>query len=136
MSNLNSVTLSGRLTRDPELKHLPSGTAVAELGLAVNRSVKDESEDSGWRDEASFFDCSLYGKRGEIVAAKGRKGDFVTLLGRLQQRRWEADDGTKREKVSVVVENIEGELFYRSAEESGTAVAESAPASQSDDIPF
>ena len=94
-SDLNQIVVSGRLTRDPEVKALPSGTSVAEFGLAVNRSRKVEEE---WVDEASFFEVSVYGNRGATVGAKARKGDRVTVAGSLQQRTWEAEDGGKREK--------------------------------------
>jgi len=129
LSNINTVIVSGRLTRDPELKHLPSGTAVCEIGLAVNHSRKDGDD---WVDEPNFFDVSVYAGRGEVLAAKGKKGDSVTVAGRLQQRRWETDEGQKREKVSIVANNVEGELFFRSKDEA--AASSSAPAS--DDIPF
>jgi len=124
--------VSGRLTRDPELKTLPSGTSVAELGLAVNYSRKDA--DGEWQDEPHFFDVSVYGGRGEVLAAKGRKGDSITVVGRLQQRTWEDEETSKkREKVSIVANNVEGELFFRSKDE---AAASASPASTDDDIPF
>lgn len=133
MSNINNVIVSGRLTRDPELKHLPSGTAVAEIGLAVNHSRKNDAGE--WEDEPNFFDVSVYGGRGEVLAAKGKKGDSVTVAGRLQQRTWEDQEtGKKREKVSIVAQNVEGELFFRSREEAEAAAP--APAAADDDIPF
>lgn len=139
-SDLNQIVVSGRLTRDPELKSLPSGTSVAELGIAVNRSRKVEEE---WVDEASFFEVSVYGNRGEVVANKARKGDRVTVAGSLQQRKWEAEDGGKREKVSIVGNLVEGQFVFRKADGSDTPERQTdaagtdapAPATQ-DDIPF
>lgn len=130
-SNINVVVLAGRLTRDPELKHLPNGTAVAEMGLAVNRSRKVEEE---WVEEVSFFDLSFYGRSGENAARKLQKGDAVSVKGSLRQRTWEAEDGTKREKVSVNVESMEGEGFFRPASENSEPVG--AVAASQDDIPF
>jgi single-strand DNA-binding protein len=133
-SNLNSVTLSGRLTRDPELKTMPSGDPVVEFGLAVNRSRKVNEE---WVEEVSFFDVSSF-KRAENIAAKLRKGDSVTVLGELRQRTWEdSETGKNREKVSIVAQNIEGEGFFRPKDENGAnTAAEPVGAAQTDDIPF
>ena len=125
MSDINSVTLQGRFTRDPELKTLPSGTDVVEMGIAVNYSRKVEEE---WVDEASFFEVVLYGGRAEVVANKGRKGDTVTVLGRLSQDKWETPEGDKREKIRVIAQNIGGELFYRKADGSDTPEKEAADA--------
>lgn len=139
-SNINSVTVAGRLTRDPELKHLPSGDPVAEFGLAVNRSRKVNEE---WVEEVSFFDVSSF-KRAENIVTKLQKGDSVVVLGELRQRTWEAEDGTKREKVSIVANSMEAEGFYRKATETSggaetVSEADLAPAgasAQTDDIPF
>jgi len=143
-SDLNQIVVSGRLTRDPELKVLqPSGTEVAEFGIAVNRSRKVEEE---WVDEASFFEVSVYGNRGTVVANKARKGDRVTVAGSLQQRKWEAEDGGKREKVSIVGNLVEGEFVFRKADGSDTPDRASTgdgadegsgtPPATDDDIPF
>jgi len=141
-SDLNQLVVSGRLTRDPELKSLPSGTEVAEFGIAVNRSRKVEEE---WVDEASFFEVSVYGNRGTVVANKARKGDRVTVAGSLQQRKWEAEDGGKREKVSIVGNLVEGEFVFRKADGSDTpdrsgaedgAAGDATPPATQDDIPF
>lgn len=126
MSDINSVALTGRFTRDPEVKVLPSGTEVAEMGIAVNYSKKDA--DGEWEDVASFFEVVMYGGRASVIGAKGRKGDTVTVLGRLQQDKWEAEDGSKREKVRVVAQNMSGELFYRKADGSDTPESEAVPA--------
>jgi single-strand DNA-binding protein len=137
-SNLNSVTLSGRLTRDPELKHMPSGDPVVEMGLAVNRSRKVNEE---WVEEVSFFDISSF-KRAENIAAKLRKGDSVSLVGELRQRTWETNEGAKREKVSVIAQSMESEGFFRPQSENNdvTVALDEEPAmagsAQDDEIPF
>ena len=135
--DMNIVVVSGRLTREPELKSLPSGTAVTDLGLAVNYSKKND--EGGYDDIPTFLEVSVFGRRGELIAEKGKKGDRVTVSGRLSWRQWEAQDGTKREKVSIVANNVEGELFFRPADEVAAEAteAEAAPsAAQDDEIPF
>jgi single-strand DNA-binding protein len=142
LSNINTVTISGRLTRDPELRHTHSGTAVCELGVAVNRSIKDESAETGWRDEASFIDVKVWSGRGEAAARKLSKGSLVFIAGRLEQERWETEAGDKRSKVVIVASSIEGPDFFKSADESRPAPA--APDQKAlagtqaadDDIPF
>ena len=96
---MNTVVLMGRLTRDPETKHLPSGSSLVGFSLAVNRRVKGE-------DEASFFDCTAWEKTGELIAGHFNKGNRIIVRGRLQQRRWKTDDGQKRSKVEIVVEQF------------------------------
>ena len=86
MSDLGRVTLSGRLVADPELKYLPSGTAVTNLRLASNRSFTSNGER---RDEALFVDVEVYGKPGEALAQRKAKGDFLLVDGRLRQHAWE-----------------------------------------------
>src|ERR1044072_7352530 len=110
MSNINSVVVSGNLTRDPELRHTPSGTAVCNLGIAVNRSRKDGDE---WVDEPSFFDVTIFSGRGELAARKLTKGSFVTVSGRLEQQRWTTDDDQKRSKVVIIAQQIEGADFFK-----------------------
>ena len=140
MSDLNTLAISGRLTRDPELRSLPSGTSVAEFGLAVNRSRKVEDE---WVEEVSFFECSLFGGRGETAARKLSKGSRVVVGGALEQQRWENAEGENRSKVVVIVRHIEGEDFYKSKDEdrdvsaaSTEAASDGAAAASDDEIPF
>lgn len=127
MSDINSVALTGRFTRDPEVKVLPSGTEVAEMGVAVNYSKKNEASGE-WEDVPSFFEVVMYGGRASVIGAKGRKGDTVTVLGRLQQDKWETEDGSKREKIRVVAQNMSGELFFRKADGSDTPDETPTPA--------
>jgi len=98
MLNINRVMLTGRLTRDPETKYLPSGTAVTNLSIAVNRRFQDKSGE--WRDDTSFIDVEVFGKAAERVAETGRKGQPVYVEGRLKQESWERD-GVKHSKIRV-----------------------------------
>jgi len=145
MSNINTVAVEGNLTRDVELRHTPSGMAVANLGLAVNRSKKNAQTDE-WEDETSFFDITVWGARGETCAKKLTKGSQVFISGRLEQQRWTNDANEPRSKVVIVAERINGPDFFSktsnpiASDETGapSQPAESgAPAAPADDdIPF
>jgi len=100
---LNHVVLTGNLTRDPELKSLPSGMSVCDLRIANNRRVKDQQTDE-WRDVPNFFDVTVFGGLGENVARQCEKGSRILVEGELRWREWEAADGTKRQRVSIVAE--------------------------------
>ncbi len=116
--DINRVTLVGRLTRDPELRQIPSGTAVLELGLAVNGRQQDEA--GNWVDKPNFFDVKVYGRQAETLAQHLQKGRRIGIDGRLDWRSWEAQDGTKRSKVDVVAQNVQF-LDSRSDGEGGGA---------------
>ena len=107
MANFNKVMLLGNLTRDPQLKYLPSGTPVVELGMAVNRSWTDNQ--SGEKREATtFVDCKAMGKPAEIINQYMTKGRPLFIEGRLDYRQWEAKDGSgKRSKLEVFIENFQ-----------------------------
>ena len=107
MANFNKVMLIGNLTRDPQLKYLPSGTPVVELGMAVNRSWTDNQ--SGEKREATtFVDCKAMGKPAEILNQYMTKGRPLFIEGRLDYRQWEAKDGSgKRSKLEVFIENFQ-----------------------------
>jgi single-strand DNA-binding protein len=98
------VTLVGNLTRDPELRQTPNGTSVCQFGVAVGRRYKDAS--GQWTDKASFFDVVVWGAQGESCAQYLSKGRQVAVDGRLEQRSWEAQDGTKRSKVEIIGESV------------------------------
>ncbi len=102
MASYNKVILAGNLTRDVDVKYLQSGTAVAEIGLAVNDKVKRNNE---WVDETSFIDCVLWGRTAEICAEYCGKGSNILVDGRLKQESWEKD-GQKQYKIKVIVENF------------------------------
>lgn len=103
-SNLNRVTLSGNLTRDPELTYTPGGTAVLRLGLASNEGRK--GADGQWEEHPNFVDCVLFGKRAEGLSPHLSKGDLVCLVGRLRYSSWEKD-GARRSKLEVVVDDVQ-----------------------------
>ncbi|WP_442482075.1 single-stranded DNA-binding protein [Aeoliella sp. SH292] len=103
MASFNRVILIGNLTRDPELRYIPSGTAVSELGLAVNERVKKGDQ---WVDEANFFDVTLWGRTAEIANEYLSKGSSVLIEGRLKYETWEKD-GQKRNKVKIIGEKMQ-----------------------------
>lgn len=105
MSSVNVVAIVGRLTRDPELRALPSGTSVCDLGVAVDDRYKDSNGD--WQDRANFFDVTVWGKQGESVAQYMSKGREIAISGELRQERWETDDGSKRSKVKIVASTVQ-----------------------------
>ena len=106
MAYLNKVFLIGNLTRDPELRVTPKGTAVCQFGLAVNRQYKDES--GATRDETAFIDIEAWGKQGELVSKYLQKGSLAFVEGRLRFDSWEdKQSGQKRNKLKVVLENVQ-----------------------------
>lgn len=139
-ASINRVVLVGNLTRDPELRHTPSGTAVCSLRLAVNTRRKDES--GQWTDKPNYFDITVWGQQGENCAQYLSKGRPVAVDGRLEWREWEAQDGSKRQAVEVVAESVQflggrgdGESTYVPA--GATAGGDDFPSSPTDDdIPF
>lgn len=103
--NINTVILAGRTTKDPEIKVTPSGTAVLSFSLAVNDTKKNAQGE--WEDIVNFFDCTVFGKRAESLAQYIPKGSKLTINGRLHQDRWQAQDGTNRSSVSIIVQDLE-----------------------------
>jgi single-strand DNA-binding protein len=101
--SFNQVTLMGNLTRDPELRQIPSGQNVCSFGLALNRSYK--SSDGNWQEATDFVDIVAWGPLGERVAQYVTKGRPVLVSGRLQSRSWE-QDGQKRSKLEVVAQDV------------------------------
>ena len=146
--DINRVTLVGRLTRDPELRHLPSGSPVLEFGLAVN----GRQQDSGgqWVDKPNFFDVKVYGNQAEFLSQYLQKGRRVGIDGRLDWRSWEAQDGSKRSKVDVVAQTVQfldsradGEGSgggagggYIPADATATPAGDFPASPTDDDIPF
>jgi single-strand DNA-binding protein len=106
MASLNKVFLIGNLTRDPELRVTPKGTAICQFGLAVNRQFKDESGQT--RDETTFIDIEAWGKQGELVSKYLAKGSPCMVEGRLKLDQWEdKTSGQKRSKLKVVLDNVQ-----------------------------
>jgi single-strand DNA-binding protein len=103
MASYNRVILVGNLTRDPELRYIPSGTAVSDIGLAVNDRVKRGDQ---WVDEATFVDITLWGRTAEIANEYLSKGSSVLIEGRLKLDRWEKD-GQKHSKLKVIGERLQ-----------------------------
>jgi single-strand DNA-binding protein len=101
--NLNKVFLFGNLTRDPELKSLPTGTQIASFGLATNRRVK---RDSGWEDQPEFHNIVAFGKVAELVNQYMKKGSSLLVEGRIQTRSWE-QDGQKKYRTEIIAETVQ-----------------------------
>ena len=106
MANINRVVLVGNLTKDPELRHTPSGTAVCKLRLAVNTRQKDQSTGE-WGDKPNYFDITVWGNQGESCAQYLSKGRPVAVDGRLDWREWESQDGSKRQAVEIIAESVQ-----------------------------
>src|SRR5262245_21779263 len=128
MSDLNRVTLSGRLVADPELKYLPSGTAVANLRLASNRGFTSNGER---RDDAVFVDVEVYGKPGEALVQHKAKGDFLLVDGRLRQHTWERD-GQRQSRLAIVADHVS----FGPNTKGAAAAASPAEGEDKDDLPF
>ncbi len=105
MSSYNKVILMGNLTRDPELRYTQNNVAICKLGLAVNRRFKDASGE--WREEATFVDITIFGKRGEAFAKFHSKGKPAFIEGSLRFDTWEDQSGQKRSKLYVVGDSWE-----------------------------
>lgn len=106
MANLNRVLLIGNLTRDPEVKYTPKGTAIAEIGLAINRNYTTESGEK--REETTFVDIELFGRLAEIAGEYLKKGRPVFIEGRLKLDTWDdKQTGQKRSKMRVVGEGLQ-----------------------------
>ena len=103
MTGFNKVILIGNLTKNPEIRYTPSGTPVANFGLAVNRKFRQAEE---LRDEVCYIDIVVFGKQAEHCGQYLSKGNGVIVDGRLQQRRWETEDGQKRSKHEVVAQTV------------------------------
>jgi single-strand DNA-binding protein len=145
-ANINRVVLVGNLTRDPELRHTPSGTAVCSLRIAVNTRRKD-SATGEWGEKPNYFDITVWGTQGENCAQYLSKGRPVAVDGRLEWREWDAQDGTKRQAVEIIADSVqflgsrgEGEgggqpQFVPAGAAAQTENADFA-AGADDDIPF
>lgn len=149
MANFNKVILAGNLTRDPEVRYTPKGTAIARIGLAINRRFT--GEDGQPREETTFVDVDAFGKQAETIGQYLRKGRPILIEGRLRLSQW--DDPatkTKRSKLGVVMESFQF-LDSSSQRATGDESSERAPRSsnpaadgipkdeapmQDDDVPF
>lgn len=115
MSNDNFVELIGNVTRDPELRFQPTGTAFTTFGLAVNRRWRNKQTNE-WEEQVSFFDIVCWRELAENVAESIVKGTRVIVTGRLEQRSWETDDGQKRSKVELIADEVGPSLRWATAQ--------------------
>jgi single-strand DNA-binding protein len=143
-ASVNRVVVVGNLTRDPELRHTPSGTAVCSLRIAVNSRQKQA--DGQWGEKPNYFSVTVWGQQGENCAQYLSKGRPVAVDGRLDWREYQAQDGTKREAIEIVADSVQF-LGSRGDGEGGgqpqfvpasaqAAEADFPPAAADDDIPF
>ena len=127
MANGNTVELIGNITRDPELRFTPSGAAVANFGLAVNRRWRNQQTNE-WEEQVSFFDVKCWAQMAENVAESVPRGTRVLVTGRLEQRSWETDNGEKRSKVEVVADEVAPSLRWATAQVQKIDRRDGAPA--------
>lgn len=151
MASYNRVILMGNLTRDPELKFLPNGSSVANFGIAMNERWTDR-QTGEQKESPCFVEVAAWGKQAEVVNEYLSKGSPVFLEGSLKFDSWEADDGTKRNKLSVTAFRVQFIGGRRDGDDAGGGYADAAPAaaptaqapappqgapsSTEDDIPF
>jgi single-strand DNA-binding protein len=117
MATSNNVTLVGNLTRDPEIKFIPSGAATATFGLAVNKKWQNRQTQE-WEEETSFFNVVAWRNLAENVAESLVKGTRVMVTGQLKQRSWETPEGDKRSVVEIVADEVGPSLAYATVEVS------------------
>ena len=144
MANLNKVLLLGNVTRDPEVRYTPKGSAVCDLGVAVNRSYTTDSGEK--REEVTFVDVTLWGRTAEVASEYLKKGRPVFVEGRLQMDTWDdKQTGQKRTRLRVVADNMQllGGRPPGGAEPPGDTRQTTAPPKKSassepdeDEIPF
>jgi single-strand DNA-binding protein len=120
--NVNVVVISGNLTRDPELRHTGSGTAVCNMRVAVNSRRKD-GQTGEWVDKPNYFDVTVWGGLGENCAQYLSKGRPVTIEGRLDWREWEDQGGNKRQSVEIIASTVQ---FGSKKEGGGTSTSGSS----------
>jgi len=125
--SFNKTILMGNLTRDPEIRSLPSGQTVTNFGLAVNETWTDKASGEK-REEVCFVDVDAWGRQGEVVLEYFSKGKPILIEGKLKFRTWEADDGTKRSKHSITLDRFS---FVGSKNDSNGGSSE-----EMGDVPF
>jgi single-strand DNA-binding protein len=131
----NKVILIGNLTRDPELRYTPQGTSVCNFGIAVNRKYKQADE---MKEEVTFINVVVFGKQADTCGQYLNKGSAVLVEGRLQERRWETEEGQKRSKHEVVAQSVR--FLPRKSDSAGVSMPQgemSVPPDETTDIePF
>lgn len=135
--SINRVMISGNLTRDPELRSTAGGTSVLKLGVAVNDRRKNQ-QTGEWEDVPNFVDCTVFGARADALSQYLGKGQKVAIEGKLRYSTWENQQGEKRSKLEVVVDEIEFMSSRGEGGGGGGTVAAPQPADLPDDdeIPF
>jgi single-strand DNA-binding protein len=151
-TNINRVVMTGNLTRDPELRSLPSGMSVCSLRIACNTRRKDNASGE-WVDKPNYFDVTVWGAQGENCAKFLAKGRPVAIDGRLEWREWETPEGHKRQAVDIIADSVQ---FLGGRDDAGSGngfsprsdvpvddadlqpaqVSSSGPAGGDEDIPF
>ena len=114
-NNINSITIVGNITRDPELRFTPTGVATAQFGVAVNRSWQNRQTQE-WEEATSFIDVVCWRDLADNVSESLQKGSRVIVTGRLEQRSWETQDGEKRSKVEIVADEVGASLRFATAQ--------------------
>jgi single-strand DNA-binding protein len=126
MASFNRVILAGNLTRDPELRYTPKGTAVARLGIAVNRQWKTDTGEQ--KEEVTFVDVDAFGRQAEVIGQYLKKGRPILIEGRLKYDTWDdKQTSQKRSKLTVVLESFQ---FLDSGSGRGEGGAAAAPAAK------
>jgi len=136
MKGMAIAAIAGNLTKDPELRTTSGGTSVCSISIAVNDKRKQGQE---WVDYVSYFDAVAWGSQAEYIATYFQKGQPVMIEGELRQRRWEAQDGTKRSAVETTVRHISspgGKRDEAEREQPRPQTPEPKPFNDEDDIPF
>jgi single-strand DNA-binding protein len=154
MANFNKVILAGNLTRDPEVRYTPKGMAIAKIGLAINRTWKNEAGET--KEEATFVDIDAFGRQAEVISQYLKKGAPILVEGRLRLDQWDdKQTGQKRSKLGVVLEGFQflssgrdggggssggGRSFSQAPPSNAPASPEApeseGPAPEEDDVPF
>ena len=116
MANINSVTIVGNVTRDPDLRYTSTGLAVCNFSVASNRRWLNKSTND-WEEKVSFFDVTVWADHGQNVAESVLKGDRVVVTGRMEQRSWETETGDKRTKVEIVADVVAVSLEWATVTE-------------------
>ena len=114
-SDTNTITISGNITRDPEMRYTPSGVSKVTFGVAVNRSWRNQQTQE-WDEQTSFFNVVAWRQLAENVGASLGKGSRVVVTGRLEQRSWETEQGEKRSVVEIVADDVSASLKFATAE--------------------
>jgi single-strand DNA-binding protein len=114
-NNLNSITVVGNITRDPEMRFTPSGVSKVTFGVAVNRSWRNQQSNE-WEEQTSFFNVVCWRELADNVGASLKKGTRVVVTGRLEQRSWETEQGEKRSVIEIVADEVGPSLRFATAE--------------------